>query len=115
MSAETVVVVAGAHGVTGRAAAEHWSSTPDTKVYGLERRNALYWRAWSGHRKIVVVENRRMWNSYHQSHVRNGDDCPARRVLLGVLVLFAAIIGAVLSFVYFQVSFESNVQKDILG
>jgi signal transduction histidine kinase len=33
---------------------------------------------------------------------------------VGVLLLFAAIIGAVLSFVYFQVSFESNVQKDIL-
>jgi signal transduction histidine kinase/ActR/RegA family two-component response regulator len=33
---------------------------------------------------------------------------------VGVLLLFAAIIGAVLTFVYFQVSFESNVQKDIL-
>ena len=33
---------------------------------------------------------------------------------LGVLLLFAAIIGAVLGFVYFQVSFESNVQQDIL-
>jgi purine-cytosine permease-like protein len=33
---------------------------------------------------------------------------------LGVLLLFAAIIGAVLAFVYFQVSFESNVQQDIL-
>jgi signal transduction histidine kinase/CheY-like chemotaxis protein len=33
---------------------------------------------------------------------------------IGVLLLFAAIIGAVLSFVYFQVSFESNVQKAIL-
>jgi nucleoside-diphosphate-sugar epimerase len=39
MSAE-IVVVAGAHGVTGRAAAEHWSSMPDTGVYGLERRSA---------------------------------------------------------------------------
>jgi signal transduction histidine kinase/CheY-like chemotaxis protein len=33
---------------------------------------------------------------------------------IGVLLLFAAIIGAVLGFVYFQVSFESNVQQDIL-
>ena len=33
---------------------------------------------------------------------------------VGVLLLFAAIIGAVLAFVYFQVSFESNVQQDIL-
>jgi len=33
---------------------------------------------------------------------------------VGVLLLFAAIIGAVLTFVYFQVSFESNVQKGIL-
>jgi signal transduction histidine kinase/CheY-like chemotaxis protein len=33
---------------------------------------------------------------------------------IGVLLLFAAIIGAVLAFVYFQVSFESNVQQDIL-
>ncbi len=33
---------------------------------------------------------------------------------VGVLLLFAAIIGSVLTFVYFQVSFESNVQKDIL-
>jgi signal transduction histidine kinase/CheY-like chemotaxis protein len=33
---------------------------------------------------------------------------------VGVLSLFAAIIGAVLTFVYFQVSFESDVQKEIL-
>jgi signal transduction histidine kinase/CheY-like chemotaxis protein len=33
---------------------------------------------------------------------------------VGVLSLFAAIIGAVLLFVYFQVSFESNVHKEIL-
>jgi nucleoside-diphosphate-sugar epimerase len=39
MSAESIVLVAGAHGVSGRAAAEHWSSTPDAKVYGLERRD----------------------------------------------------------------------------
>jgi signal transduction histidine kinase/CheY-like chemotaxis protein/purine-cytosine permease-like protein len=33
---------------------------------------------------------------------------------VGVLALFAAIIGSVLTFVYFQVSFESDVQKEIL-
>ena len=33
---------------------------------------------------------------------------------LGVLLLFAAIIGSVLTFVYFQVSFESDVQKELL-
>ena len=33
---------------------------------------------------------------------------------VGVLSLFAAIIGSVLTFVYFQVSFESDVQKEIL-
>ena len=32
------VLVAGAQGVTGRAAAEHFSSLPATKVYGLSRR-----------------------------------------------------------------------------
>src|SRR5712671_2148633 len=33
---------------------------------------------------------------------------------VGVLSLFAAIIGSVLTFVYFQVSFESDVQREIL-
>ncbi len=33
---------------------------------------------------------------------------------VGVLLLFAAIIGSVLLFVYFQVSFEPNVHKEIL-
>jgi signal transduction histidine kinase/CheY-like chemotaxis protein/purine-cytosine permease-like protein len=33
---------------------------------------------------------------------------------IGVLSLFAAIIGAVLLFVYFQVSFESSVHKELL-
>jgi signal transduction histidine kinase/CheY-like chemotaxis protein len=33
---------------------------------------------------------------------------------VGVLLLFGAIIGSVLLFVYFQVSFESNVHKEIL-
>jgi len=35
-----VVVVAGVHGVSGRAAAEHWSQAPRTTVYGLSRRAA---------------------------------------------------------------------------
>jgi nucleoside-diphosphate-sugar epimerase len=39
-SSRNVVVVAGVHGVSGRAAAEHWSSVPDTVVYGLSRRTA---------------------------------------------------------------------------
>lgn len=37
---KNVVLIAGVHGVSGRAAAEHWSSIPDTKVYGLSRREA---------------------------------------------------------------------------
>jgi nucleoside-diphosphate-sugar epimerase len=32
--------VAGVHGVSGRAAAEHWTRVPDTTVYGLSRRSA---------------------------------------------------------------------------
>lgn len=39
MSVKNVVLVAGAHGVSGRAAAEHWSAIPDTQVYGLSRRS----------------------------------------------------------------------------
>jgi nucleoside-diphosphate-sugar epimerase len=39
-SSRNVVVVAGVHGVSGRAAAEHWSRIADTTVYGLSRRNA---------------------------------------------------------------------------
>ncbi len=35
-----MVLVAGVHGVSGRAAAEHWSAVPDTQVYGLSRREA---------------------------------------------------------------------------
>ncbi|MFL6452166.1 MAG: SDR family oxidoreductase [Bryobacteraceae bacterium] len=35
-----VVVVAGVHGVSGRAAAEHWRQISDTAVYGLSRRTA---------------------------------------------------------------------------
>jgi hypothetical protein len=38
MSTETVVLVVGAHGVSGRAAAEHWASLSGTVVYGLSRR-----------------------------------------------------------------------------
>lgn len=39
MPPKNVVLVAGVHGVSGRAAAEHWASIPDTKVYGLARRS----------------------------------------------------------------------------
>jgi nucleoside-diphosphate-sugar epimerase len=35
-----LVLIAGVHGVSGRAAAEHWSAKPDTEVYGLSRRSA---------------------------------------------------------------------------
>ena len=37
---KNVVLVAGVHGVSGRAAATAWANTRDTKVYGLSRRNA---------------------------------------------------------------------------
>ena len=40
MSIENVILVAGVHGVSGRAAAEHWASLPGTRVYGLSRRSA---------------------------------------------------------------------------
>src|SRR5262245_23032294 len=40
MSASNVVLVAGVHGVSGRAAAQQWSNVPDTRVYGLSRRSA---------------------------------------------------------------------------
>jgi nucleoside-diphosphate-sugar epimerase len=40
MSMKNVVLIAGAHGVSGRAAAEHWTSFPGTRVYGLSRRSA---------------------------------------------------------------------------
>jgi len=40
MSAKNVVLVAGAQGVSGSAAVQHWSRIPDTKVYGLSRREA---------------------------------------------------------------------------
>lgn len=40
MSAKNVVLVAGVHGVSGKAAAIAWSKTPDTRVYGLSRRTA---------------------------------------------------------------------------
>src|SRR3954470_11433036 len=40
VSKDKVVVVAGVHGVSGRAAAEHWREIPDTTVYGLSRRTA---------------------------------------------------------------------------
>jgi NAD-dependent epimerase/dehydratase family protein len=35
-----VILIAGVHGVSGRAAAEHWASLPDRRVYGLSRRSA---------------------------------------------------------------------------
>jgi nucleoside-diphosphate-sugar epimerase len=37
---KNVVVVAGVHGISGRASAIHWSAVPDAKVYGLSRRTA---------------------------------------------------------------------------
>ena len=40
MSTKNAVLVAGVHGVSGRAAAEHWASLPGTQVYGLARRSA---------------------------------------------------------------------------
>jgi nucleoside-diphosphate-sugar epimerase len=40
MSIKNVVLIAGVHGVSGRAAAEHWISIPGTRVYGLSRRVA---------------------------------------------------------------------------
>ena len=40
MSMKNVVLIAGVHGVSGRAAAEDWSSLPGTQVYGLSRRSA---------------------------------------------------------------------------
>ncbi|MBO9123774.1 MULTISPECIES: SDR family oxidoreductase [unclassified Rhizobium] len=40
MTAKNVVVVAGVHGVSGKASAIAWANTPDTKVYGLSRRSA---------------------------------------------------------------------------
>jgi len=40
MSEKNVVLIAGVHGVSGRAAAEHWTSLPGTQVYGLSRRAA---------------------------------------------------------------------------
>jgi nucleoside-diphosphate-sugar epimerase len=40
VSKKNVVLIAGVHGVSGRAAAEHWASLPGTPVYGLSRRSA---------------------------------------------------------------------------
>jgi nucleoside-diphosphate-sugar epimerase len=40
VSNRNVVVVAGVHGVSGRAAAEHWRQVPDATIYGLSRRTA---------------------------------------------------------------------------
>ena len=40
MSIKNVVLIAGVHGVSDRAAAEHWISIPGTRVYGLSRRSA---------------------------------------------------------------------------
>jgi nucleoside-diphosphate-sugar epimerase len=40
VSAKNVVLVAGAHGVSGRAATLHLSANPDVSVYGLSRRSA---------------------------------------------------------------------------
>ena len=40
MSTENVVLVVGVHGVSARAAVEHWASHPSTLVHGLSRRGA---------------------------------------------------------------------------
>ncbi len=40
MSIKNIVLIAGVHGVSGRAAAELSTSLPDTQVYGLSRRSA---------------------------------------------------------------------------
>jgi nucleoside-diphosphate-sugar epimerase len=40
MSMKNVVLIAGVHGVSGRAAAELWTSLPGAQVYGLSRRAA---------------------------------------------------------------------------
>lgn len=40
MSTKNLVLVAGAQGVSGSAAVQHWSTVPNTEVYGLSRRNA---------------------------------------------------------------------------
>lgn len=40
MSDQKVVLVAGVHGISGRAAAIRWVQEPNTKVYGLSRRSA---------------------------------------------------------------------------
>jgi nucleoside-diphosphate-sugar epimerase len=40
MPIKNVVLIAGVHGVSGRAAAEHWTSLPGTQVYALSRRSA---------------------------------------------------------------------------
>lgn len=40
MTDQNVVLVAGVHGVSGKAAAEAWAAVPNTKVYGLSRRDA---------------------------------------------------------------------------
>src|ERR1700730_14355550 len=40
MSMKNIVLVAGVNGVSGRAAAEYWTSLPGTQVYGLSRRSA---------------------------------------------------------------------------
>ena len=40
MSKKRVVLVAGVHEVSGRAASEHWRAVPDTEVHGVSRRSA---------------------------------------------------------------------------
>lgn len=40
MSTENIVLVAGVHGVSGHAAATEWALQPNTRVYGLSRREA---------------------------------------------------------------------------
>lgn len=40
MNSKNIVLIAGVHGISGRAAAIEWTKVPDTKVYGLSRRQA---------------------------------------------------------------------------
>jgi nucleoside-diphosphate-sugar epimerase len=40
MPVDNTILIAGAHGLSGSAAATHWSRIPNTQVYGLSRRSA---------------------------------------------------------------------------
>ena len=53
LNLQRTVLVAGAQGVTGLAAAQLYSSLPDTKVYGLSRRAI---GRWHDHRHILITQ-----------------------------------------------------------